>query len=108
MIMGELTREVWGWLLGFGLCTLLALLGIAGLVVIAPLLWLERGIVGLLAPPQDANGGQHEDELRLLVESVEDARQLEADEREMISGIFGMSARPVREVMVPRIDVIAL
>ena len=44
---------------------------------------------------------------RLLVESVEDARQLEEDEREMIHGIFEMSAAPVREVMVPRIDVVA-
>src|SRR4051794_27679424 len=83
-------------------------MGTVGLVVIAPLLWLERSIVRLLAPAQDGNGGQPEDDFRLLVESVEDARQLEADEREMIAGVFGMSARPVREVMVPRIDVQAL
>jgi len=82
-------------------------LGTVGLAVIAPLLWLERSILGLLAPPREPNGGPSDDDLRLLVESVEDARQLEADEREMISGIFGMSARPVREVMVPRIDVVA-
>jgi CBS domain containing-hemolysin-like protein len=82
-------------------------MGTVGLVVIAPLLWLERSIHGLLAPPRDANGAPSEDELRLLVESVEDTRKLEEDEREMINGIFGMSARPVREVMVPRIDVIA-
>jgi len=79
-----------------------------GLPAIAPLLWLERSILGLLASQQEANGAQPEDDLRLLVESVEDARQLEADEREMISGVFGMSARPVREVMVPRVDVAAM
>jgi putative hemolysin len=83
-------------------------MGTVGLIVIAPLLWLERWIVGMLKPPQDPNGGQQDDDLRLLVESVEEARQLEEDEREMISGIFGMSARPVREVMVPRIDVVHL
>jgi CBS domain containing-hemolysin-like protein len=82
------------------------LLGTVGLIAIAPLLWLERWIVEMLAAPQDGNGAQQDDDLRLLVETVEDARQLEQDEREMISGIFGMSARPVREVMVPRIDVI--
>jgi CBS domain containing-hemolysin-like protein len=82
-------------------------LGKVGLIVIAPLLWLERSIVGLLAPSPETGNGQPENELRLLVESVEDARQLEADEREMIAGVFGMSARPVREVMVPRIDVIS-
>src|SRR4051812_1398035 len=30
MGMGDLPPETWGWLLGFALCTLLALLGIAG------------------------------------------------------------------------------
>jgi CBS domain containing-hemolysin-like protein len=79
-----------------------------GLPAIAPLLWLERSLLGLLAPPHDENGAQPEDELRLLVESVEDARELDEDEREMISGVFGMSARPVREVMVPRVDVKAM
>jgi CBS domain containing-hemolysin-like protein len=81
-------------------------LGSIGLIAIAPLLWLERRIHGWLAPRRDPNGNGSEEDLRLLVESVEDARKLEADEREMISGIFGMSSRPVREVMVPRIDVI--
>src|SRR5262249_5124406 len=66
-------------------------LGKVGLIVIAPLLWLERSIVGLLAPRSEGTNGQPENELRLLVESVEDARQLEADEREMIAGVFGMS-----------------
>jgi CBS domain containing-hemolysin-like protein len=78
------------------------------MVAIAPLLWLERSILGLLEGPRDGNGAPPENDLRLLVESVEDARKLEADEREMIHGIFGMSARPVREVMVPRIDVVSL
>jgi CBS domain containing-hemolysin-like protein len=76
--------------------------------VVAPLLWLERSIVGLLTPPRENGLAQSEDDLRLLVESVEDTRKLEEDEREMINGIFGMSARPVREVMVPRIDVVSM
>jgi CBS domain containing-hemolysin-like protein len=76
--------------------------------VIAPLLWLERSILGLLAPPRENGLAPSEDDLRLLVESVEDTRKLEEDEREMIHGIFGMSARPVREVMVPRIDVVSM
>ena len=76
--------------------------------VIAPLLWLERSIVGLLNPPRENGLAPAEDDLRLLVESVEDTRKLDEDEREMIHGIFGMSARPVREVMVPRIDVVAM
>ena len=76
--------------------------------IVAPLLWLERTIVGLLTPPPQNGLAPAEDDLRLLVESVEDTRKLDEDEREMIHGIFGMSARPVREVMVPRIDVVSM
>jgi putative hemolysin len=86
----------------------LAAVAMLTLVVIGPLLWLERTIVGLLKPPRENGLAPEEDELRLLVESVEDQRKLDEDEREMIHGIFGMSARPVREVMVPRIDVVAM
>ena len=75
---------------------------------IGPLIWLERSIVGMLTPPPMPGLAQDEDDLRLLVESVEDQRKLDEDERDMIHGIFGMSARPVREVMVPRIDVVSM
>jgi putative hemolysin len=79
--------------------------GAATLFVIAPLRGLERWVQRTVAAPRDAHSGQSDQGLRLLVETVEDARKLEEDEREMIHGIFGMSARQVREVMVPRIDV---
>jgi putative hemolysin len=77
--------------------------------VVKPLLWLERSVANAVTPPPPQNGlAASEDDLRLLVESVEDTRKLDEDEREMIHGIFGMSARPVREVMVPRIDVVSM
>ncbi|MDP8925294.1 MAG: hemolysin family protein [Chloroflexota bacterium] len=54
--------------------------------------------------PSEPNG---DDELRLLVETVDEAHPLEADERDMIHGIFELSERPAREVMVPRVDMAA-
>jgi CBS domain containing-hemolysin-like protein len=83
-------------------------IGAVVMVVIAPLLWLERWIAGLFAHQRRVDDTPSEDDLRLIVESVEDTRKLEADEREMIHGIFEMSTRPVREVMVPRIDVASM
>jgi CBS domain containing-hemolysin-like protein len=76
--------------------------------LLAPLLWIEKRTLDALGTRRDADGAPTADDLRFIVESVDDARKLEADEREMISGIFGMSSRPVREVMKPRIDVIAM
>jgi CBS domain containing-hemolysin-like protein len=87
----------------------LQVIATAMLGVVTPLLWLERSAANLVRPPPPQNGlAPSEDDLRMLVESVEDTRKLDEDEREMIHGIFGMSARPVREVMVPRIDVVSM
>ena len=86
-------------------------LGVFGVLlgpVLVPLRMLERfslRALGLSSVSQPAAVAQ--EELRMLVETVEDSTALEKDEREMIHGIFEMSQRPVREVMVPRIDIVA-
>jgi len=76
--------------------------------VLLPLQWLERrGLTALGLDRAAEPSAAAEEELRLLVESVEDSSALEQDEREMIHGIFEMSERPAREVMVPRMDIAA-
>ena len=49
-----------------------------------------------------------EDELRLLVTVGGDEGIIEEEEREMIHSIFELGDRPVREIMVPRIDMVTL
>ncbi|MDQ6846875.1 MAG: hemolysin family protein [Candidatus Dormibacteraeota bacterium] len=49
-----------------------------------------------------------EEELRLMLHLGQQQGVVEYDEREMISGILEMTDKTVREVMVPRIDVIAI
>jgi putative hemolysin len=49
-----------------------------------------------------------EDELKTWVESDEEAGSLERDERQMIYSIFQFGETLAREIMVPRIDVLAL
>ncbi len=71
-----------------------------------PLHMIERRLTRALGNGRPSDPDSN-DELRLLVETVEDAHPLEADEREMIHGIFEMSERPAREVMVPRVDIAA-
>ena len=48
-----------------------------------------------------------EEDLRVLVDAVEETEALEADEREMIASIFEMSDRDVSEIMIPRVDIVA-
>ncbi len=51
---------------------------------------------------------EKEEELRSIVESEGESGVIEESEREMIQGVFGFHDRIVREVMVPRVDMIAL
>jgi CBS domain containing-hemolysin-like protein len=82
-------------------------LSIALWPLVAPVTALEQRLLTSLriAPSPDAAAA--EEELRLLVETAEEHGGLE-DEREMIHGIFTLSQRPVREIMVPRIDMVAV
>jgi len=49
-----------------------------------------------------------EEELRLLVNVGEEEGLIEHDEREMIEGIFSFGETLAREIMVPRVDIVAL
>ncbi len=85
----------------------LVLLGRVCWPLIAPFLALERLVLGALGFDQSADApATAEEDLRMLVE--EENGVLQADEREMIQSIFEMNDRPVRELMVPRIDIQAL
>ena len=51
---------------------------------------------------------EKEEELRSIVESEGESGVLEEGEREMIESVFGFHDRIVREVMVPRVDMVAI
>jgi putative hemolysin len=80
---------------------------------LGPLVWLLGMITTALA---SVLGGEikhpgpfvTEEELRLLVSVGEQEGVLEEEETEMIHSIFEFADTPVREVMVPRIDMITL
>ena len=55
---------------------------------------------------EDDLSASKEEELRNIVESETEEGTIEAEEREMIEGIFDFGDTTVREVMVPRIDMV--
>ena len=78
--------------------------------ILAPITaFLQR--VGLgAAPPGTAPEGifLSEDGLRFLLNATGEESVIEQEEKEMIASIFEFSDKLVREVMVPRIDVVAV
>jgi CBS domain containing-hemolysin-like protein len=73
-------------------------------IVLVPLNALERGVRRILGVSHGLTPADAEERLRHLVEGNAD---LEEDEREMIASVIELGEQPVREVMVPRIDIVA-
>jgi CBS domain containing-hemolysin-like protein len=71
---------------------------------LAPLNALDHRLRGLLGVQRGLTPADAEDRLRHLVEGNSD---LEEDEREMIASVIELGEQPVREIMVPRIDIVA-
>ena len=72
--------------------------------VLLPLGALDAWVRRLLGVQHGLTPADAEDRLRHLVEGNAD---LEEDEREMITSVIELGEQPVREVMVPRIDIVA-
>jgi CBS domain containing-hemolysin-like protein len=72
--------------------------------------WLAQGLMRILGIPttDELENAHTEEELRLLVHRSRGVGLLEAAEEEMIGKVFDFADTEVRQVMVPRPDVIAL
>jgi len=81
------------------------------IVVVSPVVWLIMRIaqgLGVAEEQTERNIFLSEDGLRLLLNMGDGERFIEDDERELIDSIFRFSETTVGEVMVPRVDVVAL
>jgi putative hemolysin len=81
--------------------------------LLTPIIWLlgaiTTGMVRLFGGHVRRRGPfVTEEELRMLVTVGEEEGVIEEEEREMIHSIFELGDRPVREIMVPRIDMVTL
>src|SRR5205807_2652193 len=72
--------------------------------VLVPLNALDAWVRGLFGVQHGLTPADAEDRLRHLVEGNTD---LEEDEREMIASVIELGEQPVREIMVPRMDIVA-
>ncbi|NJP04916.1 MAG: HlyC/CorC family transporter [Chloroflexaceae bacterium] len=102
------------WLLRNPEATMLVMVKQLGLLsrLLLPLIKLAHLLVAPLVrsgqPDHPSAPPITEAELRLLVNAGEKEGLIEHDEREMIEGIFSFGDTIIREIMVPRVDIVAL
>lgn len=77
-------------------------------IVLSPILALPKLISGETDEKHEQLGTVTEDELRTLVDVSQEEGYVEEVERRMIHSIFRLGDTLVREIMVPRIDMVAL
>ncbi len=81
------------------------------LVVLRPLVTLMTSLRRSLVPvPEEGNGSTllTEAEIMTLIDAGEEEGAIEEEEKEMIYSIFQLDETFAREIMVPRIDIVAL
>lgn len=76
--------------------------------ILRPITGILTGLQGTHGQPERSLGSVTEDELKTWVEVGQPEGGLEKDERRMIYSIFQFGDTLCREIMVPRIDVLAL
>lgn len=82
--------------------------------LLAPIRFLFKvitdGVMSVLVPERKkvSSDSITEDELKTLVKIGEEDGVLDPQERHMIHKLFELGERPVKDIMIPRIDVIAL
>lgn len=69
---------------------------------------LSTLILRLLKLPMESDGSVSEEELRLIVAGADRSGSIEKYESQIIKNVLDMEERAVRNVMCPRVDVIAL
>lgn len=77
-----------------------------------PFVSLEEAVRQSVISPNGADGGHGgsvtEEEIMTLVDAGEEEGSIELEEKEMIYSIFQLDETLAREIMVPRIDIVAL
>jgi putative hemolysin len=80
-------------------------------VLFNPLVYLVTHTAGLITVPTGGSGSMPfvtEEEIKTLVDAGEEKGEIELDEKEMIYSVFEFGDKIAREVMIPRVDVLAL
>lgn len=73
-----------------------------------PLNWLTRVFAIFISHVEEEGEPSDDDDLSVMVERVSESEELEDDERQLLQSVFELSQTMVREVMVPRPDMVTV
>lgn len=80
--------------------------------LLSPVIWvvtlISRALTGFLRGQQKENDILSEDEIRAIIEVGEETGVVAAEQRRMLHGVFDLSETRVRDVMLPRTEIVGI
>eukprot|EP00535_Pseudo-nitzschia_heimii_P006912 CAMPEP_0197190300 /NCGR_PEP_ID=MMETSP1423-20130617/21399_1 /TAXON_ID=476441 /ORGANISM="Pseudo-nitzschia heimii, Strain UNC1101" /LENGTH=620 /DNA_ID=CAMNT_0042642649 /DNA_START=269 /DNA_END=2131 /DNA_ORIENTATION=- len=70
--------------------------------------WLSKKTLSLIGLKGKENSGITDSQLRLIVTGARDSGTIDHGEQEMIQGVLGLQNQRVKEIMKPRVEIIAV
>mmetsp|Transcript_25394 Transcript_25394/g.59831 ORF Transcript_25394/g.59831 Transcript_25394/m.59831 type:complete len:798 (+) Transcript_25394:88-2481(+) len=70
--------------------------------------WLSKKTLSLIGLKGNENSGITDSQLRLIVTGARDSGTIDHGEQEMIQGVLGLQNQRVKEIMKPRVEIIAV
>lgn len=77
-------------------------------LILFPFVFIFRGIQKLISKKDEEKKTLDEEELKILIDEMEESDEIEDDEAELIKKVFDLKERNVEDIMVPRIKMVAL
>ena len=77
-------------------------------IVLFPFVFIFRGLQKLVSKKDEDKKTLDEEELKILIDEMEESDEIEDDEATLIKKVFDLKERNVEDIMVPRIKMVAL
>lgn len=76
--------------------------------ILFPFVFIFRGLQKLVSKKDEDKKTLDEEELKILIDEMEESDEIEDDEAELIKKVFDLKERNVEDIMVPRIKMVAI
>ncbi len=107
LIFGEIMPKTIGKKYSDTLCRTLAPLVYGLTIILYPIVIIFRGLQKLVSG-KEVKAELSENELESIIDTMEEEGQIESDEVEYIKNIFDLNDRSVEDIMIHRVDVVAV
>lgn len=77
-------------------------------ILLFPIVWIFRLLQKLVSRKENENVQVDEDELETILDTMEEEGAIEENEVELIKNVFDLNDRTVEDIMIPRIDMVAV